>query len=119
MRAIHCSPWTLLVVVILADAAPAPSCSSRSETYSGYLQIGASDCACAPGAIRVSLDGREVGEIACGWSHAITIAAVNGSHLVSAASARASWPERSYDVRGDRTTPVELGCPSPYQVGPE
>lgn len=112
MRAIHCSPWTLLVVVILADAAPAPSCGSRSDSYNGYLQIGASDCACAPGAIQVTLDRREIGEISCGWSNAITVTAGSGSHLVGASSARASWPEQSYDVRGDRTTPVELGCPS-------
>ncbi len=111
MRAIHCSPWTLLVVVILADAAPAPSCGSGSDS-NGYLQIGASDCACAPGAIQVTLDGREVGETSCGWSNAITVTAGSGSHLVGASSARASWPEQSYDVRGDRTTRVELGCPS-------
>ena len=112
MRAIQCSPWTLLVVAILADAAPSPSCGSSSESSSGYLQIGASNCACAPGAIQVSLDRREIGEISCGWSNAITVTAGSGSHLVAATSAHGSWPEQSYDVRGDRTTPVELGCPS-------
>lgn len=112
MRAIRCSPWTLLVVVVLADAAPSPSCGSGSESYNGYLQIGASDCACAPGEIQVSLDGRGVGEVTCGWGNALTVTAASGSHVVGARSARASWPDRTYDVRGERTTPVELGCPS-------
>jgi hypothetical protein len=111
VRAIQCSPWTLLVVAILADAAPSPSCGG-SRVNDGYLQIGVSDCACAPGAIQVSLDRREIGEITCGWTNAITVTAGSGSHLVAATSAHGSWPEQSYDVRGDRTTPVELGCPS-------
>ncbi len=112
MRAIHCSPWTLLVVLILADVAPSPSCGSGSESPSGYLQIGASDCACATGTIQVSLDGRGIGEITCGWTNAVTVAAGNGSHVVGATSGHASWPEQSYDVRADRTTRVELGCPT-------
>ncbi len=85
--------------MILADAAPSPSCGSGSESDNGYLQIGASDCACAPGAIQVSLDRRGVGEISCGWSNAITVTTGSGSHLVGATSAHASWPDRSYDVR--------------------
>ena len=60
VRAIRCSPWTLLVVVILADAPPARP-AARIWSYDGYLQIGASDCACAPDEIQVSLDGRGVG----------------------------------------------------------
>jgi hypothetical protein len=112
MRIIRCSPWTLLVVVILADAAPSPSCGSGSRSENGYLQIGVSDCACAPGTIQVSLDGRGVGETTCGWSNAITVTARGGDHVVSAASPGAAWPEQTYGVRADRTTRVELGCPS-------
>ena len=112
MRAIRCSPWTLLVVVILADVAPSPSCGSGSGSGNGYLQIGASNCACAPGTIQVSLDGRGIGEITCGWSNAITVTARGGNHVVSAASANASWPDQTCNVRSERTTPVEIGCPS-------
>jgi hypothetical protein len=112
VRAIRCSPWTLLVVVILADAAPSPSCDSGSGSNTGYLQIGASDCACAPGAIAVSLDGRGIGEVSCGWGNALTITATGGNHVVGAVSASASWPDRTWTVSAERTTPVELGCPN-------
>ena len=111
MRAIYCSPWTLLVVAVLADVAPSPSCGSSSRSE-GYLQIGASNCACAPGAIEVTLDGSGVGAITCGQANAITVKTETGRHAVAASSSSASWTEQGYDVRGDRTTFVELGCPA-------
>jgi hypothetical protein len=112
VRVIRCSPWTLLVVVILADAAPSPSCGSSSSS-DGYLQIEASNCACAPGTIQVTLDGRGVGALTCGPANAMTVKAETGRHVVAATSASASWAAQSYDVRSDATTLVELGCPAP------
>ncbi len=109
MRALHCGPWTLLVVVVLADAAPAPSCGRSSNE--GYLQIGASNCACAPGTIQVSLDGGNVGAITCGPNNGMSVKTEAGHHVVSASSTSASWAEQGHDVRADRTTYVELGCP--------
>jgi hypothetical protein len=111
MRAIRCSPWTLLIVVILADVAPNPSCGSSSSSE-GYLQIGASNCACAPGAIQATLDGRGAGAITCGTANALTVKTETGSHVVAATGANAAWAAQSYDVRADRTTRVELGCPA-------
>ncbi len=112
MRVIRCSPWTILVVVILADVAPSPSCGSGSGSETGYLQIGASDCTCAPGTILVSLDGREIAGIGCTSSgYAISIPATVGSHVVSARSGNAVWPDQTCYVRADSTTSVELGCP--------
>ncbi len=110
MRVLRCSPWSLLVVVILADAAPAPSCG-KSGSADGYLQVGASDCTCAPAAIEISLDGRPVAQTSCGWDHAITLATEPGTHVVGASGTNGVWPDRTFDVRSDRTTPVELGCP--------
>jgi hypothetical protein len=111
VRVIRCSPWTFLVVVILADVAPSPSSCGSHSISDGYLQIEASNCACAPGTIRVVLDGRGVGTITCGSANAITVKAQIGRHVVAATNASASWADQSCDVRPDRTTFVELGCP--------
>jgi hypothetical protein len=112
MRAIRCSPWTLLIVVILADAAPAPNCGGKHE-YDGYLEVGASDCACAPGQISVSVDGSHY-RITCSWQNALTLKMPPGDYVVSAASDKDSWAERTCSVQSELTTRIDLGCPSDH-----
>jgi hypothetical protein len=111
MRMLCLSPWAVALLTVLADVAPSPSCRDRSERVDGYMRIIASDCSCAPGSIRVTVDGSAAGEIACGTDQGIGLSVEVGSHSVSAASATASWPDRRYSVGS--YTAIDLGCPQP------
>jgi hypothetical protein len=107
------SHWTVLGALLLADVASPGSCggSNRSQPPSAQLVISLTDCACAPGAVTVSVDGIVRGTVTCGPNGARSIPVSFGSHLVSGVSDGGSWPSRTVVAEAGSTT-VDLGCPT-------
>ena len=114
MTTIRCSAWTILTLTLLADVAPSGlgSCRSSPRPEYAYLAVTASNCACARDALAVSVDNRIVGSIHCGTAAALSVEVGVGWHTVSAQSATASWQARTCNALANKTTSIDLGCPS-------
>jgi hypothetical protein len=117
MTTIRGGTLTALALALFADVAPSPSscgsgCRSDPPFQFTYFEVSASNCSCAPGAIRVSVDDRIAGTVTCGPSGAISIRVTPGSHVVGAQSETASWSPQTQDAAPGKRTPVDLGCPS-------
>ncbi len=111
MSQLRCGAWAGIAVVLLFDVAPSPSCGSGSRDENALLYVSATDCSCAPGTIRVTVDERFAAEVRCG-AGATVVEVRGGTHVVAATSGVAVWPPQTQVVPPGGTARVDLGCPS-------